>query len=95
MPQGFQVWDGAGKLIADYTTRLSRIIGSVTVAANGSLTDVGFSTGTPFAVVCNSSASEEYSIALNVTFSGNTMSWTDLNGFTSYPASIIIMYGVY
>lgn len=98
MAHGLRTWDDAGNLMIDITTRLSRILGVVALPRNGSLINAGLLTGTGFAVQLSSAATEEYSIVLNFTFSGSTLSWVDhdnLYNSTDYPATIALLYGVY
>lgn len=87
MPQGMQVRDASGALIQDVTDRVTRILGYVdTTTAAGSITDARFATGTPFYQKGNVDFN---SVGKNVTFSGNTMSWTAGSDVSR------IRYGVY
>lgn len=55
MPQGLQVWDANGVLTLDITTRLTRLVGSITTGVvDGSYT-IPFETGSPFIVVMDNS----------------------------------------
>ena len=59
MATGFKVWDAAGNLTIDGTTRMSRVLGYTTIGANtsGTITDAGFSTGTPYWISIRNSLS--------------------------------------
>ncbi len=100
MPQGLQCWDGAGNLTLDITDRITRVLGVITPARNGSLVNAGLLTGTPFAAQLSSSSmpEQELIVYLDFQFSGDTFTWKDYdNLFNSvdYPAPINIVYGVY
>lgn len=96
MGAGIIVRDASGNVVMDLTTRVTRIIGFVTVTGPGSLT-ADFSTGTPFAVVASAPSNDGPTYQVNVacSWSGNTMSWADMSGRSSWPTGIRIMYGVY
>lgn len=94
MPQGLQINDEAGNLIVDITTRLNRVIGRVDVnKVNGSVSNAGFAEGIPYFVMLGQDIGL---VSPNVTFSGNTMTWTyDVVAPDEYKDNTIILYGVY
>ena len=86
MPQGLQVFDSAGNIVVDVTTRLTRYIATATIAWNDyslhSFTDDGFTTGTPFHLVVNQNNAYSGITAkqclrswISVSISGNTCSY--------------------
>lgn len=96
MAYGLRVWDAAGNLTLDTSTRLGRVLGFVEVSANGSLTVPEFDQGQGFARV-NTTGNDigpnaQYGWPPSVSISGTTLSW-------SYPSTTrgpaIIVYGVY
>lgn len=89
MTTGFQAWDSAGHLIVDTTSRLGRIMGVISVSADGSLSDAQLTTGTPFYVFASIDFSS-FSQPL-VTFSGATMTWATQS---SGPYGGHLIYGV-
>lgn len=100
MAYGIRCWDDAGNLTLTVTDRISRVLGVVAPARNGSLIHPGILTGTPYAVQLTSSAmfEQELVVYLNFQFSGSTFSWTDYDSLfdtVDYPAPIGILYGVY
>lgn len=107
MPQGFEVYNAAGALVAGVTTRQPRVLGIITVNSNGSLVDAGFSTGSFWRVlyffnsyngpVMTSGAHSSQEAYISVTVAGTTMSWTETNHPTA-PGTFTttsIVYGVY
>lgn len=95
MPAGLQVWDAAGNLVVDITTRLSRFLGSVNSGTSaGSISVPDLVQGTPFYfVIISGGAVPVGSFGPEVTFSGTTMSWTFAPGRT--PLAATIFYGVF
>jgi len=94
MPAGMQVFDAAGNLLIDITTRLSRVIGTQAIAAgsSGSLVVPNAGQGAIWWAICPSSASRYVPL---VSLSGSTISWSP-NG--SYPGSAVdalLIYGLY
>lgn len=94
MPQGVQVWDASGNLIIDITQRLGRVLGVATLTSptDGSVTDAGFGTGTPF-WACIPVATGR-ALVPDLSISGNTLSWDFLTGY-SYAPTYRLIYGVY
>lgn len=93
MAYGLQVFDAAGNLTLDTADSLTRLIGSVTVSANGSLSDTAFLTGRPFYYLI---ATTSGGITPEVSFSGSTMTWTYTPTATfSTLGTFILVYGVY
>ena len=94
MSSGLRVKDTSGNTIVDSSTSMGRILGNYSVTTPGTytVTNTGFSTGTPFYVLYNTSGLGSMpTIAATVTFSGNTMTIVQP---TEGPSSIIF-YGVY
>ncbi|WP_115720204.1 hypothetical protein [Gallaecimonas mangrovi] len=106
MAIGMQAWDANGNLIFDLTSRVGRILGTVSNAASsGTITNAQFSTGTPFCIpICNYSSGWSANNLGSTTamplvsFSNNTMSWQQSEAYTSDPESgisVTLLYGVY
>jgi hypothetical protein len=78
MPAGLQVWDASGNLILDYTDRISRILGIVTISGNvaGSVTSSGFSGLDPFWHCVPLVSYPTYSPQFSFNAGTNTLSWT-------------------
>jgi hypothetical protein len=91
MPAGLQVFDAAGNLEIDVTTRLTRILGSATVNSTGSVDVPEFAEGSPWYVV-TVDPTTPYAEP-GITFSGTALSW-DYGGAT-FRATVTIIYGVY
>lgn len=74
MPQGLQIWDASGNLIVDTTSRLARIIDSVTITSSnmsGSVNNARLAEGEGFYFLAGSNDNMP-----TVSFSGTTMTWT-------------------
>jgi hypothetical protein len=93
VPQGLQIWDATSNLILDTTSRIPKLLGSTTVSTNGNLNNSDFSTGTPYALVLpiTEGVGEIHTLP-EVTFSGNTMTWTYVGGMTNL--QVLIIYGI-
>lgn len=91
MPQGLQVFDSSGNIIFDTNTVAGRVLGitDITATTSGSVTNSGFSTGTPFWIFQPKTTSY-FSKAPSVTISGTTLSWD-----TGAETNFILVYGVY
>lgn len=93
MPSGMQLWNSSGNLVLDTNTRTGFILGRVDIIStnqNGSVTNSGFSDGTPFYFAVSST--DQGQTSPNVTFSGTTMSWTKATS-TNFSGSLF--YGVW
>jgi hypothetical protein len=88
---GIKIWDAAGVLIVDLTTRLSRVAGVVNVpaASSGSVTLDG--SGTPWYYVKPVGTN---SYAPLITVSGNTISWVPDPTYPGGALDSSIIYGV-
>lgn len=92
MGVGLQIFDGGGNVVLDTSTRAGRVLGIALINAgsSGSLTNSGFSEGTPFWQAMGDYGSRVVGPAVSV--NGNTLSW-------SWPASssgqFRLLYGVY
>lgn len=98
MPQGLQVWDASGNLIVDVSDRLTRILGTILVAAgsSGTVTDDGFLTGTPFPIAIRTNAGSpsfmnNTMVPPSITFAGNVMTYN----VASPSGDHRIIYGVF
>lgn len=98
MAIGAKAWDPAtGALISEITTRMSRRIGEMYVAAGavGSVTDAGFATGSPYCICVRTLLSppnvpNSTMAAPIISFVGNTMFYD-----VAAPASDhLLIYGV-
>jgi hypothetical protein len=92
MPQGLQVWNAAGQLVLDLADKISRLSGTVTVAAGatGSLTIPNTSQGTVwYAALVNGGSA----YAPVVSVSGSTLQWQP--GPMTPAAGYILLYGVF
>jgi hypothetical protein len=94
MPQGIQVWDDAGNLILDTSTRAGGFLGSITVASgapySGSITEPLLAEGTPFYFLQSSDGDYQPT----VTISGTTLTWQKNATYNPYWSGSIY-YGVY
>lgn len=100
MPAGMQVWDAFGRLVVDFTTRLPRVLGSVSINQAGSLSDGNLSQGTPFVIF--QQAGVWYHISGDTALpqfiiSGTTISWSYSNGVTGNHTNVpgTMFYGVF
>lgn len=86
----------SGTVEQDITTAMGRILGRVSISANGSLTDDGLLTGTPGYQVVMISAVGANTMPPTVTFSGNQMTWTfpATSGGQSGVISCVLIYYV-
>lgn len=93
MPSGMQMWDPSGNLIIDTSMHLGRILGiaSLSGPTNGSQSNSGLATGTPFWILTCLSASSVRQPVISV--SGTTISW-DFEG-AGAGLSWRLVYGVY
>ena len=98
MATGIKVWDASGNLTFDGTTRLSRVLGTLFVAAGaaGSITDAGFATGSPYCIAISTNAGTPTQpnasmAAPIISFSGTTMSYDVASPSNDH----LLIYGVY
>ena len=97
MPQGLQVWDEDGVEILNTSTRTLIYLGILDItgsAGSGSVTNSRFSKGTPWWVWNCPVSSAGHKV--NVSVSGNTLSWTYTKEF--YAVALIspikLIYGI-
>lgn len=103
MPQGLQCWDASGNLTVDITTRLTRVLGSQTIAsgASGTITHAGFSTGTIwFLLFAGSSTATGYCPVITVNNTTHQITYAPLtyqnsDGDPVSAPAVTIVYGVY
>lgn len=101
MPQGMQAFDDQGRIVVDFTTRISRVLGSRYIDGNaGSFQDANLATGQPFvifqpSVLFQHIAGDAPRPVFNI--SGQTISWTYSPPASSYhtPVPGYLFYGVY
>lgn len=93
MPVGLRIRDPSGNIIIDWTMRLGRILGVVTLTGPtaGSAVHAEFADGTPFWTVQCISASGAGAPTISV--SGTTISWTF--GGVWDTQTYRLVYGVY
>lgn len=88
MSYGLEVYDASGNVILTVTDRITRLLGTATFNASGSVTDARFADGTPWWFVQPTTSSGNESP--DITFSGTTLSWSNPGG-----GSFSIIYGIY
>lgn len=100
MSAGLQIWREDGLLVIDTQTSVALICGSVLIgganqAQSGSFTDDRLSLGRPYYIVTTLEVNGFIGYRPNVTFSGNTVSWSwpVQYGGISYPRCRFI-YGL-
>ncbi|HSX65387.1 MAG TPA: hypothetical protein VLF15_11710 [Pseudoxanthomonas sp.] len=91
MPQGLEVYDAQGRLVFDATTRLTRTIDQITIAAGstGSVTIPAIQ-GLPFLFLHLDGG---YVPIIDVT--GQTISWSPNASYPGGMVDVIINYGGY
>lgn len=97
VPQGIQVFDESGQVIADMTSRTSKILGTVnTNGVNGSLTDNRLLDGNLWVAI---EKMEPTGIAdvigLEVVANGSTLSWTHHRTSSVSFYNFRFVYGIY
>jgi hypothetical protein len=103
MQRGFQTWYADGTFQLDTTRLVGRILGVATVPAgqaSGSVVSDGFLQGQPFAIPMTefSQNTLDFCPALaipQVSFSGNTMTWSRPTASNETLPAGSIYYGVY
>ncbi len=98
MADGFKVWDASGNLIIDGTRRLSRVLGWTTIGANtsGTITDAGFSTGTPYWISIRNDVTSPVAPGTNTVPPSISVSGTTLTYDNSSPRNThLVVYGVF
>ena len=95
MPAGLQVWNPSGVLMVDTSVRIGKLVGSITTnKADGSVwTDT--TKGTPFYYVTTPEDPSWGALFPEVSFSGNTMTWTYSDVRATHRVNAIIMYGYF
>lgn len=94
MAAGIQIWDASGRLVVDFTSRLSRIISSVYIdgsSASGSVSNAALSQGTPFLAFQQENVWGyiDGDVPRPIfTVSGNTISWAYTAGFGTHTQRI-------
>lgn len=96
MAQGLQVWDSNGKLILSINDRITKIVGTVHISENGSITNEQLNQGTIWYAPCNytrPSTTVSYLTFPEVVIDGTTIKWTYPS--TKNRVTMDLMYGVY
>ncbi len=96
MPAGLQVWNAAGQLIFDISTRASRVLGlvNITGGVDGSVANPDFAQGDPYwqCVQTVGLSTLYFGVTPAFSFSGTTLSWS----FDGLPDNdCLLIYGVY
>lgn len=96
MATWLKVWDASENLTFDATTRISRVLGSATIAAGatGSITDAGFSTGTAYWASIRNTLSPGVFDNIEpptISVSGTTLSYDNSGARLEH----LVIYGVY
>lgn len=98
-----KVWNAAGVLTLDSTTRVGKILGNFSIGGagtsqTGSVTDSGLSMGTPFYFATITSGFPGYDKYPLFSFSGTTLNWSypdaDSTYLSSRPTHDVI-YGIF
>jgi hypothetical protein len=96
-----QVWDAQGRIVVDFTTRLSRVLGSTFInGTSGALGDGNLIQGQSFAIFQPSVLFQHISGDAPrpvITISGTTISWTYSGAASSHhtPVQGWLFYGVF
>ncbi len=97
----FQIRDAQNRIVLDLTDRLTRQMGSVSIAAGaaGSVTVPDAGTGSVWYIFTPSAEAANYSYWPTVTISGDVISWsyttTGTNGLGASAAAGVLRYGRY
>ncbi len=92
----FELYNADGTLQINLASRLTKFLGSLTINLNaaGSIVDSRLLEGTGWYACLNTDTNFRDNITPSVSFSGNTMSWSQGSyGAGYYPGTLI--YGVY
>lgn len=94
MGLGVQVFDAAGNLLIDVTTRLSRVVGSQTITAGstGSLSVPNSTQGKIWWAIAPSGGSRYVPL---ISISGNTISWSPNGSYPNGSVDALLIYGLY
>ena len=94
MGLGMQVFDAAGNIMIDVTTRLSRVIGTAGIPAGStsSLTVPNAQQGTIWYAIYGNGGNRYSPI---ITVSGNVISWSPRGGFPGGAVDVTMLYGLY
>lgn len=95
MSNGLMIWDAAGQIRLDATSRTGRILGAVNSGTNpGSIVYSGGDAGTPFAMVLAPGIAG-FTVPPIVSISTNVVSWSWPDLSNRSPISVPILYGVF
>ena len=94
MPQGLQVWDANGVSILDTNSRVSRVKGVISLAANasGSISVPKLSTEAVWATLASSNTKTRPASQLTI---GSQSGTSVTVSYTLGPAAAQLIYGVY
>jgi hypothetical protein len=88
MAYGLRQRDAAGNILVDTTTRLSIVVHTTTISANGSYTNAAFTNGALFAIATNITGTPSAPPIFSL--SGTTVTWTFTTGIPIQPHLIIL-----
>lgn len=95
MPQGIQIWNDAGVLVCDYTTRMGFILGMITVTTgnqSGSTTNANLPEGDLWYVAMMNASGGDPGEAPILSKSGITLTWNRYH--PSHTWQGILLYGI-
>ncbi len=94
MGLGMQVFDAAGNIMIDVTTRLSRVIGTVAIpaASTSSLAVPNTSQGTIWYAIYGNNGNRYSPV---ITVAGGVISWSPRGGFPGGAVDVTMVYGLY
>lgn len=99
MPAGLQIWDAAGSLILETSTRVGTLVGHIdTLAVNGLITVPATLMGEPLLFVKQMTFPRDYVyIFPSISISGGTLRWVYPPPFNPYQTnvSVRIFYGFF
>lgn len=98
MPQGMQIWDGAGNLIMDTSSWAGQVLGHFTLAAPhtaGSLVDANLSGNRPWVIVLPNKGNEGSQPAGNPTSDAITITGGNTLNWNASGRSVQVIYGIY
>lgn len=101
MPQGLQCWNAAGVLVLDLPDRITRILGSATIASgsSGTITHASFATGNIWFMLKNANTYNGYTPQITVNNTTHQISYAPRTAkqgsVTVTVPDVTIIYGVY
>lgn len=94
MGLGMQVFDAAGNLLIDVTTRLSRVIGTIGIPAgsSGSIAVPNAGQGAIWYAIYTTGGNR---YTPNISVANGVISWSPRGGFPGGPVDTSMIYGLY